>query len=110
MAFVKGDPRINRKGRPKGPSVTEELKKLLKRRSKDFIDPKTGKVKKKAAVKAVAEQILEKALEGDKDYTKMLWHQIDGAPKQQHEVHGDLAGQLTVRYEAVRPKEDDTDE
>ena len=104
--FKKGDPRINRKGRPPGPSITTEIQRLLKKRTAEYLGP-DGTPKKRQEVKAFAEMILQLAMAGDKDFTKMVWNHVDGMPKQAHEVSGPGGKDLVVRYKAVEPEDDD---
>lgn len=63
MPFTKDDPNINRKGRPKGPSIKEWIKKYLKKNPKEF-------------------RKLCKYYLTDKKMRDLLWKMIDGLPKQ----------------------------
>jgi hypothetical protein len=72
-AFVKGDSRINRKGRPrKGKSLTEILEKAL-RSEKNY--------------KALADILIEMALK-DRNITaiRYIYDRIDGKPKETVEL------------------------
>ena len=76
MPFVKGDPNINRNGRPKGISITEMVRKKLGEVS-DEKDRATYGDK-------IVEAILKKATkENDVQMLKAVWAYMDGQPKQE---------------------------
>lgn len=69
---------INRKGRPKGISITEMVKTAL-----EEVEPKTGKPWKDLIVK----RILVKAVnDGDQQMIKAIWQYIDGMPQQNTDI------------------------
>jgi hypothetical protein len=75
--FEKGDPRINRKGRPKkGAALTDILNNKL-----DMVH-KTGKIKREA----IAEKLIEAALNGDLAALKYVFDRVDGRPKESIEL------------------------
>jgi len=76
--FEKGDPRINRNGRPrKGKSLTEFLEKALKRKRQDG-----GKNNE-----ALAETLLDLAIK-DKNMAaiRYIYDRVDGKPKESIEL------------------------
>ena len=75
--FEKDDPRINRNGRPKkGAALTDLLDDKL-----DLIH-KAGKIKREA----IAEKIIELALNGDLTALKYIFDRVDGRPKETVEL------------------------
>jgi len=75
--FEKDDPRINRKGRPKkGAALTDILNNKL-----DLVH-KSGKLKREA----IAEKLIEAALNGDLAALKYVFDRIDGRPKETVEL------------------------
>jgi hypothetical protein len=71
--FEKGDPRINRRGRPrKGKSLTEALNQRL-----DEPDA-SGKTRKTL----IAEKLVELALTGDVPALRYIFDRLDGRPRQ----------------------------
>ena len=77
IPFVKGDPRINRKGRPKkGQALTDILSYKL--------DQKTGDGKLHREV--VADKLIALAEAGDVSALKYLMDRIDGKPKESIEM------------------------
>lgn len=73
MPFSKGDPNINRNGRPPlGFSMRDEIAKALERQSLDGTPMKQG----------VAESLVDKALEGDIFAIKEINNRMDGLPPQ----------------------------
>jgi hypothetical protein len=71
--FVKDDPRINRSGRPKkGMALTDILNYKL-----DLVH-KAGKLKREA----IAEKLIEVALEGDVTALRYIYDRVDGRPVQ----------------------------
>ena len=75
--FEKDDPRINRKGRPKkGAALTDILNDKL-----DLVH-KAGKIKREA----IAEKIIELAMNGDLAALKYIFDRVDGRPKETVEL------------------------
>jgi hypothetical protein len=75
--FVKNDPRINRAGRPKkGTALTDILNYKL-----DLVH-KAGKMKREA----IAERLIEVALDGDVAALKYVFDRLDGKPVQAAEI------------------------
>jgi hypothetical protein len=75
--FEKDDPRINRQGRPKkGTALTDILNYKL-----DQVH-KTGKLKREA----IAERLIEVALQGDIAALKYVFDRMDGRPTQKDVV------------------------
>lgn len=69
--FVKGDPRINRKGQPrKLPRINDLLAEVL------------GEDEKSSAAKAILEAILKKAKRGDVKAAELLLNRAYGSVKQ----------------------------
>lgn len=104
--FVKDDPRINRKGRPKkGQTITDEIRKELERQTL-----KLGKSISKR--KAIAKVLVELSLHGDLPAIRQLMTYIDGLPIEKHEITGAEGGPM--HYEilidpALRDTEYDED-
>jgi len=90
VPFKAGDPRINRKGRPKkGESFTEILEKVLHEKVFNYNGKKiTGK-------EAAARKLLQLAISGDVAALKYLADRIDGTPKEL------TAGQYKINVEIV---------
>jgi len=75
--FEKGDPRINRRGRPKkGQSITEILEMLLDKKKE------TGELRRAD----VAEKLIKLAENGDLAAIRYLVDRIDGKPKETVEL------------------------
>jgi hypothetical protein len=67
---------LNPNGRPpKGYSITETVRAMLD--------------EKPEIKQALAQKVLQKALQGDKDAIRMLWNYMDGMPSQKIEYHKD---------------------
>jgi hypothetical protein len=85
--FVKGDPRINRRGRPKkGQTLTDILDWALdqKRRIKN---EETGEEKSLLLRQMLAQQLIHKAVdEGDVPAIRYIYDRIDGKPKETIEM------------------------
>jgi hypothetical protein len=85
--FVKGDPRINRKGRPKrGECLTDILDWALdqKRKTKN---EETGEEKTLLLRQMLAQRLIHKAVdEGDVPAIRYIYDRIDGKPKESIEV------------------------
>lgn len=81
MPFSKGDPNINRKGRPKkGQSFGEALEKEAEEMVKDASGEELTKMQ------AIAKILWKKASKGDLKAIDMLLDRIDGKPKQALDV------------------------
>ncbi len=94
---------INREGRPKRRSLTEEVYQELLRKGK-FRNPETGQIVEKEQFKALAEVIVRRAISGKfDDMRKEVWHYLDGMPKQKTEISGPDDEPLVV--EIVEHKE-----
>jgi len=78
--FVKGDPRINRNGRPKkGHTLTEFAKTFFE--GFTTRDPNTGRIiKQTERKKQFIEAVYDKAVRGDMSAAKLLWNYLDGLP------------------------------
>lgn len=85
MPFRKGDPLINRNGRPKkGQTMTDIITSVLLEKSVTFKGAQiTGK-------EAVARKLLELAVAGDVPALRYLIDRIDGTPKQTVKLSGEL--------------------
>jgi hypothetical protein len=71
--FTKGDERINRRGRPKkGQALTDILNYKLDQKTE------TGKLQREA----VAEKLIDLALEGDMTTIRYVMDRVDGRPKE----------------------------
>jgi hypothetical protein len=83
IPFVKGDPRINRKGRPKkGECLTDILSWELDQK-RDIRDDKTGKEKSLLLRHILARKLIDKAVEdGDVAAMKYIYDRIEGRPKE----------------------------
>ena len=85
--FVKGDPRCNRKGRPKkGDSLTDFLSHALDQkkemRIKDRSGKETGEIKTLLVRELIAERLISKAVNGDVQAMKYIFDRVDGSPIQ----------------------------
>jgi len=85
--FVKNDPRINRKGRPKkGECMTDILNWALDQERK-ITDGETGKEKTLLLRHLIAEKLISKAVdEGDVAAIKYIYDRLDGRPKESIEL------------------------
>jgi hypothetical protein len=85
--FVKGDPRINRKGRPKkGECLTDILNWVLDQKAKIKND-ETGEEKYLLLRQALAQKLIDKAVnDGDVPAIKYIFDRLDGKPKETVEV------------------------
>jgi len=91
--FKKGDPRINRKGRPEGcKSLTTLVREALAKiaTSKDGEDISYEKL--------LVKRILNKAIEhGDNRMIELVWSYMDGKPRQALEHTGKDGGDIIIR-------------
>ncbi|MDR1250610.1 MAG: DUF5681 domain-containing protein [Treponema sp.] len=85
--FVKGDPRINRRGRPKkGQTLTDILDWALDQKRK-IKNEETGEEKSLLPRQMLAQQLIHKAVdEGDVPAIKYIYDRIDGKPKETIEM------------------------
>jgi len=85
--FVKNDPRINRKGRPKrGQTLTDILSWALDQR-KTITDSETGKEKSLLLRQVLAEKLISKAInDGDVSALRYVFDRLDGRPKESVEI------------------------
>ena len=81
MVFVKGDPDINREGRPVGArGMTTRVRDALEK----YAELKEGG--KKEIMTVLAEKAIKMALNGDGQMLKIIWNYLDGMPKQNMEL------------------------
>lgn len=78
QSFKKGDPRINRKGRPKR---TWTWAGLLERAAEE-IEPKTGKTYKELVTK----RMLLEGASGNTQAARIVFDRMDGQPKQTADI------------------------
>ena len=83
VPFEKGDPRINREGRPKMPDITEALQKVLN-------EEKDGMI----ALDAVLIALLNKAVKGDVRAIQELLDRAFGKSLQRNQTDGNLKIEL----------------
>jgi len=88
QSFKPGDPRINRKGRPKAEWTWSGLLRDLA----DEIDGKTGLEKKRI----IANALFKQAYRGNVIAIKEFGDRIDGKAKQSHEIAGKDGGVIEV--------------
>lgn len=87
--FKKGDPRINREGRPKGSgiSITTEIKKKL---------AEIPDGQKATYLELLINRIFKQAIQdGDQQMIKNIWNYVDGLP----EVKGQIDSNVIVRID-----------
>lgn len=85
--FLPGDPRINRKGRPKsGESLTETLRAML---DQPFDDggPDQRTLRERLA-ETLAERALDKYGKRNEAYLKYFYDRMDGSPRQTVDISG----------------------
>ena len=83
---------INKNGRPKkGYSITDWFKKMLK------AEPKIRD--------AIGRSILNKALTGDAAAQRLVWHYMDGMPKQTTQLEGEVKLMGPVIYKPKKKNE-----
>lgn len=84
MTFRKGDPRINRQGRPKGSfSLTEILRRELQNVPPEY------KSKKKTYAEILIKSILKKGIiDGDAKTQRLIMNYVDGLPTQNLNLGG----------------------
>ena len=83
IPFVKGDPRINRKGRTPGSgiSITTEIKRKLE-------DVPEGQ--KATYLELLINRIFKQAIQdGDQQMIKNIWNYVDGMPRQNTDITSD---------------------
>ena len=99
--FKPGDPRINRKGRPKGSGGIPTVKALLKELSSEETDykTKTGEIVRMPKYKAILLNIIEGALDGDPKDRELYLGYMYGKPAQQVMVDIDTSDSLS-QYDA----------
>jgi hypothetical protein len=87
IPFVKGDSRINRKGRPKkGQSLTDILDWALDQKRK-IKNKETGEEKSLLLRQMLAQRLINKAVdEGDVPAIKYIFDRLDGRPKETIEM------------------------
>lgn len=88
MPFTKGDPRINRNGRPKKEKTLTGL--IIKELEKQDVTTSTGdKITRK---EAMARVMTNQAVAGDFQFMKLVLEYVDGKPDvfQQIDLDGDL--------------------
>jgi len=101
MPFVKGDPLINRKGRPtKGTSMTEILREVMNERSVGFNN------KKISGKEALARKMLSTALSGDVPASKYIFDRMDGPMKAMFDLPEELFMTPEDRAERIRELEE----
>jgi hypothetical protein len=85
--FVKGDSRINRRGRPKkGQTLTDILNWVLDQKRK-IKNEETGEEKSLLLRQILAQKLIDKAVnDGDVAALKYVFDRIDGKPKETVEV------------------------
>jgi hypothetical protein len=85
--FIKNDPRINRKGRPKkGQTMTDILDWALDQKRK-ITDDKTGREKLLMLRHLLAERLISKAIDdGDVSAIKYIYDRLDGRPKESIDI------------------------
>jgi hypothetical protein len=87
IPFVKGDSRINRKGRPKkGQTLTDILDWALDQKRK-IRNEETGEEKSLLLRQMLAQRLIQKAVdEGDVPAIKYIYDRLDGKPKETIEM------------------------
>jgi hypothetical protein len=88
---------INRAGRPKkGKTLTDILEKHGKRRDIEYVDEKTGEVKKRSRKEELARELWALAMDGDIQAIKYIYDRIDGKPTEHQEITGDIG--IEIEY------------
>jgi hypothetical protein len=83
IPFTKGDPRINKNGRPKGAGISittaikRELEKIPEGQKSTYLDLLVKKILKNGIV------------DGDQQTIKNIWNYVDGMPTQKNILQGD---------------------
>lgn len=90
VPFVKGDPRINREGRPEG---TFSLLTLLKQELQKVSEGQDKKTYADLIVKRMLKQAIEK---GDQQQIKLIWNYLEGLPRQPVDVTS--GGESLIRW------------
>jgi hypothetical protein len=87
VPFVKNDPRINRRGRPKkGQTLTDILDWALDQKRK-IKNEETGEEKSLLLRQMLAQRLIHKAVdEGDVPAIKYIFDRLDGRPKETVEI------------------------
>jgi hypothetical protein len=102
MPFTKGSPNINRNGRPrKGQTVTDAINSVIGEKVVNF------KGHLISGKEAVARKLLELAISGDVPAIKYLMDRIDGPPRQEISISGDLG--TPVEFVFVDPPQKHAD-
>ena len=99
MPFKKGDPNINRKGRPKGASFADVINKIL--------DEEIGAADGMDRKEAISRKLVKLAFEGKSWAMIALMDRIDGKPKQALNIDHTSGGEKITKIERVivDPKE-----
>lgn len=85
-----GGPSLNPAGRPKGPSITDAIKRKL---MDAYTNPLMPLAEKKTHLEAIVEAIMHNALVSrDQKALKDIWSYIDGLPKGSFDVGVDREG------------------
>ena len=77
--FIKNDPRINKKGRPKD---SFSLLTILKRELQAIPPEYKGKERKQYAELLIKKQLYKAIIEGDEQSIKLIWNYVEGTPIQ----------------------------
>jgi len=93
MPFTKGDPNINRNGRPKkGFALNEAIEKASRKTIRDD----DGKRRKRLAV--LADTMWNIALKGDVTMLKYLADRLGGKPTEKVEISGEEGGAIGIVF------------
>jgi hypothetical protein len=112
MPFRKGDPNINRRGRPKkGTAIADEIRDILE--SGAIVDPKTGqvkirKVKNPSVRRLFAESLIVRSFTSN-SAARLLMHYVEGLPVQTVQNLGD-GKTISIRLTGDISDEDTVDE
>jgi hypothetical protein len=85
--FVKGDPRINRKGRPKRRECLTDILSWALDQKRKIKNEETGEEKSLLLRQMLAQRLIHKAVdEGDVPAIRYIYDRIDGKPKEAIEM------------------------
>jgi len=85
MPFTKGDPNINRNGRPKKDQTLTDI-------AREYLDSKykvPGTDKEITRKEVLVAKVFSLTMRGSESAARLIWNYIDGMPKQSMEIYNE---------------------